>query len=262
MSETVRYEREGPVGSIVLDRPPLNLIDRTFLDQLIAAFGQAKADTKCRAIILESALSTMFCAGLDLKALRGWDEVELRSILNMLYLDIMDMQAGLGKPTIAAPAGTVRGGGITLCIQCDVIVPDAGVDFAYSEIDAGLLPAIHLSHLPRLGGRHRAFVPLFTGRAFGAEEALRLGLVEAIAPAGTAGAVARELAHEFASKSSTAMRLGRDAFHRVNDRGHRQAVIDVIETFIQARFSADGEEGVAAFTAKRAPVWRDREASR
>lgn len=257
MTEWVRYTREGGAGIVTLDRPPLNLIDRAFLDDLLAAFSAAKTDPQCRAVILESAISTMFCAGLDLKALRGWNKDELRAILNTLYLDIMDMQATLGKPTIAAPAGKVRGGGITLCIQCDVIIPDAEVDFAYSEIDAGLLPAIHLSHLPRQIGRHQAFAPLFTGKPFGAEEALRLGLAERIAPAGTSGAVARELAHEFASKPPHVMRLGRDAFHRVNDRGHREAVGDVIETFIKARFSPDGEEGVAAFTEKRAPVWRN-----
>lgn len=255
MTEWVRYAREGAAGIVTLDRPPLNLIDISFIKSLLDAFSEAKADTKCRAVILESTLPAMFCAGLDLKALRGWGEDELRSILNMLYLDIMDMQATLGKPTIAAPAGMVRGGGITLCIQCDVIIPDTEVDFAYSEIDAGLLPAIHLSHLPRIIGRHRTFAPLFTGRSFGAEEAFELGLAERIAPAGTAGAAARELADEFASKPAHVMRLGRDAFHRVNDRGHRRAVIDVIETFIDARFSADGEEGIAAFTEKRTPVW-------
>ena len=255
MTEWVRYTREGAAGIVTLDRPPLNLIDRPFLDALMSAFRQAKDDAECRAVILESALPGFFCAGLDLKALRSWDEDELRSILNILYLGIMDKQATLGKPTIAAPAGMVRGGGITLCIQCDVIIPDAEVDFAYSEIDAGLLPAIHLSHLPRQVGRHQAFAPLFTGGSFGAEKALQLGLAERIAAAGTAGAVARELAQEFASKPPHVMRLGRDAFHRVNDRGHRHAVGDVIETFIKARFSADGEEGIAAFTEKRKPIW-------
>lgn len=257
MTAQVRYEREAAVGIVTLDRPPLNLIDAGFLDDLFAALDAAKSDAQCRAVVLESANPEMFCAGIDLKAASGWSESELRALLQTLYLDLMERQAALGKPTIAAPAGKVRGGGITLSIQCDVIVADASADFAYSEIDAGLVPAIHLSHLPRLAGRHLAFAPLFTGEAFNAETAYRLGLADRIAPAGTVGQVARELARDFAAKPPTTMRLARDAFHRLNDRGHRAAVEEAIETFITARFSADGIEGIAAFAEKRKPQWQE-----
>ena len=140
MPQWTRYDRDGLVGVITLDRPPLNLIDGAFLDGLLNCLEEARTDRHCRAIILESAMPGTFCAGLDLKAAIGWSESALRSILTRLYLDILDSQASLGKPTIATPAGVVRGGGITLCIQCDVIVCDAQTDFAYSEIDAGLGP--------------------------------------------------------------------------------------------------------------------------
>lgn len=257
MAGLVRYAREDAVGVVTLDRPPLNLVDKAFLDDLLAAFDAAKADAGCRAIVLESASAEVFSAGLDLKAARLWSEAELRGILHVLYLKLMQVQARLGKPTIAAAAGTVRGGGITLAIQCDVIVADANVDFAYSEIDVGLVPAIHFSHLPRLAGRHLAFAPLFTGRPFGAETASRLGLADRVAPAGTAVQAARQLGDEFAAKPPATMRLARDAFHRVNDQGHRAAVEQLIETFIASRFGPDGEEGMAAFAEKRPPIWPD-----
>lgn len=255
MTQFIRYSREDAVGIVTMDRPPLNVLDMAFLGELLAAFNAAKDDPACRAIVLESACPDVFCAGLDLKAARSWSRDELRAILNRLYLEIMDMQRGLGKPTIAAPHGIVRGGGITLSIQCDVIVADANVDFAYSEIDAGVIPAIHFSHLPGVAGRHLAFAPLFTGNAFGAETAQHLGLADRIAPAGNAGAAARALAREFAAKPPTTMKLGRDAFHRVNDQGHRERVVDVIETFIECFFGPDGQEGIAAFVDKRKPEW-------
>lgn len=256
MAEWVGYSREDAVGIVSMARPPLNLLDLDFLGQLLAAFTTAKDDAECRAVVLESACPEVFCAGLDLKAARAWTRDALRAILNRLYLELMDLQREMGKPTIAAPHGVVRGGGITLSIQCDVIVADANVDFAYSEIDAGVIPAIHFSHLTGVAGRHLAFAPLFTGAPFGAETARRLGLVDRIAPAGHAGAMARALAEEFASKPPMTMKLGRDAFHRVNDQGHRERVVDVIETFIDCFFGPDGREGVAAFAEKRAPVWR------
>ncbi|MEC9368866.1 MAG: enoyl-CoA hydratase/isomerase family protein [Pseudomonadota bacterium] len=257
MTALVSYGREGPVGIVTLRRPPLNLIDERFLADLFAAFGEARSDTSARAIILESGISGMFCAGLDLKAVKGWSETQLRRILQMLYLDLMELQASLGKPTIAAASGTVRGGGITLSIQCDVIVADETSDFAYSEIDAGLIPAIHLSHLPRQASRHQAFTPLFGGEPFEAEKAMQLGLVERIAPGGTAGAAARTLATLFAAKPPASLKLARDAFHKVNDAGHRAAVAELIETFIASRFKGDGAEGIDAFVEKRKPRWRN-----
>jgi enoyl-CoA hydratase len=256
MTDLVRYTREGDIGVVTLDRLPCNLIDMPFIERLLASFDSAGADGACRAVVLESASAEVFSAGLDLKGAMQWSAEQLRAVLHRLYLDLMEVQAGLGKPTIAAPGGIVRGGGITLCIQCDVIVADAAVDFAYSEIDAGLIPAIHFSHLPRLAGRHLAFAPLFTGRPFGAVTAHRLGLADRIAPAGTAGKAARDLAGEFAAKPPTTMKLGRDAFHRVNDHGHRAAVETLIEAFIEARFGPDGKEGLAAFAEKRKPAWR------
>lgn len=257
MTDLVRFDRDGPLGIITLDRPPLNLIDAEFLKDFLACLDEAGRDAACRCVVIESSSESTFCAGLDLKAARLWSEAELRMVLKKLYLGVMDRQAALGKPTIAAAAGIVRGGGITLCIQCDLIVCDASADFAYSEVDAGLVPAIHLSHLPRQTSRHLAFAPLFTGRPFGPEKAVQLGLVEEIAPAGEATARARALGIALAAKPPTTLRLARDAFHRTNERGHRAAVEDLIETFITARFGPDGREGVSAFAEKRTPRWPD-----
>lgn len=255
MSQHVHYQRVGPVGVITLDRLPLNLIDQPFLAELFSAYAAAGSDSGCRAVVVESASPQIFSAGLDLKAAKNWDADELRELLQNLYLGLMDVQSNLGKPTIAAPTGTVRGGGITLCIQCDLIIADENVEFAYSEIDIGLVPAIHLSHLPRQAGRHAAFAPLFTGRSFGAEEAFRLGLLEKIAPAGEAGACARDLARILAQKPPATLTLAHKAFRAVNDSGYRETIAELIEIFLQARFGADGIEGLAAFAAKRPPVW-------
>lgn len=255
MARLVHYDREGPVGVVTLDRLPLNLIDAQFLDDLFKAYRAAGSDPQCRAVVLESASPDIFCAGLDLKAAKGWDEDTLRTLLHRLYLELMEIQSDIGIPTIAAPAGKVRGGGITLCIQCDVIVADEAVEFAYSEIDAGLVPAIHLSHLPRLVGRHAAFAPLFTGMPFGADKALRLGFLEEIALAGKAGRSARALAMQLAEKPPTTVRLTHQAFRRMNSANQRETIAELIETFIAARFGPDGEEGIDAFCGKRKPVW-------
>ena len=166
------------------------------LDELLAAFEHAATDDAVRAVVLGSTVPKRFCAGLDLKAFAKQDGDGVRALLERLYTRFTDLQHRLGKPSIAAVNGTARGGGMTLAISCDMAIVDADADLGYPEIDVGVIPAIHFAHLPRIIGRHRAFDLLFTGRAFGAREAVELGLAARIAEPGTA----LETAHGFSCK--------------------------------------------------------------
>jgi enoyl-CoA hydratase len=119
---------------------------------------------------------------------------------------------------------------------------------------AGALPpAIHFSHLPRIVGRHRAFELLFSGRAFGAEEAASLGLVSRVVADAELRDAARALARTFARKSPAGMRLARLAFMRAND--HRAAIADAVEVFCNAAVTEAAQEGLRAFLEKRPPKW-------
>jgi enoyl-CoA hydratase/carnithine racemase len=170
-------------------------------------------------------------------------------------VELADAQYNLGKPSIAAVGGSARGGGMTLAISCDVLLAGQSASFGYPEIDLGLVPAIHFVHLPRIVGRHRAFELLFSARTFGADEALSLGLVSRIVPDEKVRDEARAMARVFATKSRTAMRLGRAAFMRVNDRDYRRGIGDAVEDFCNVAATADAQEGVRAFIEKRAPNW-------
>src|SRR5215471_16660 len=182
MDEDLRYEVCDRIAEISLARPPVNALSLSLLEQLVAAFRRAAADDNVRAVVLTSALPRRFSAGLDLGMLVGKSETEVRRLLDKLYVELADVQCNLGKPSIAAIGGSARGGGMTLAISCDVLLAGASATFGYPEIDLGLVPAIHFVHLPKIVGRHRAFELLFSGRTFGAEEALSLGLVSRIVP--------------------------------------------------------------------------------
>ena len=175
--EEVRYDVSDRIAEISLARPPVNALSLALLEQLIAALQRAAADETIRAVVLTSALTHRFSAGLDLRGLLGKPTAEVRRLLDKLYVELVDAQSNLGKPSIAAVGGAARGGGMTLAISCDVLVAGESASFGYPEIDLGLVPAIHFVHLPRIVGRHRAFELLFSGRSFGAEEAASLGLV-------------------------------------------------------------------------------------
>jgi enoyl-CoA hydratase/carnithine racemase len=160
-----------------------------------------------------------------------------------------DLQHRLGKPSIAAVNGTARGGGMTLAISCDMAVVDRDADLGYPEIDVGVIPAIHFAHLPRIVGRHRAFDLLFTGRAFGAQEAWALGLAARIAEPGTALDTAHELARVLAAKPRRVLRMAREAFLREVDAGggYRHGVATAVETFCNVAATPESQAGIRAF---------------
>ncbi len=252
----VTYAVSDQIARITLDRPPVNALRLDMIRGVVAALRRAAADEAVRAVILTSALPRRFCAGLQLDLVLGQTSDAIRELVGALYLDLHDAQRELGKPSIAAVGGAARGGGMTLAISCDVILAGASATFGYPEIDIGVLPAIHFAYLPRIVGRHRAFELMFSGRSFGAQEALELGLVSKVVADAELAEAAYALAKTFAAKSPAATRLGRAAFMRQNDDGERQRIADAVKDFCSAATGDAAQEGIRAFFEKRKPSWQ------
>ena len=252
----IDYQIHQSVAEIALNHGPANALSEAMIGRLIAALDRARADDQVRAVIVHSAVPGVFCAGIDLKRLAGAEAETFRALLDQLYTGLTEAQHRLGKPCIAAIAGAARGGGMTLAISCDLIVAGHSASFGYPEIELGVLPAIHFTHLPRIVGRYRAFDLLFTGRSFDAAEAQALGLVSRVADDDKVLDEARALAQVLAAKAPGAMRLGHAAFHQATDQGYRQGVFGAVETFCHSALAAEGREGLAAFADKRPPTWR------
>ena len=197
------------------------------------------------------------CAGVKLDAFRTGSSAEGRKLIDKIYVRLVDAQFNLGKPSIAAVTGAARGAGMTLAISCDLIVAADSATFGYPEIDVGLVPAIHFTHLPRIVGRYRAFELLFTGRTFDAQEAQSLGLVNRVAPADTELDEARTLARMLADKSPELMRIGKAAFMNAIDSDYRRGVAGAVELVCAVSSTEAFREGMAAFVEKRKPVWKD-----
>jgi enoyl-CoA hydratase len=225
------------------------------IDDLIAALGRAAVAADVRVVLITSAVPRRFCAGLDLAAVLN-DVSALRGLVDKLYVRLADAQQALGKPSIAVVNGAARGGGMTLAISCDVVIAGAGATFGYPEIDVGLLPAIHFVQLPRVVGRHRAFDLLFTGRSFGAQEAVALGIISRVVDDEVLDREARALARTFAAKPPQVMAIGRAAFRRTNDNDFRNKLVDAVGDICDAAASDEGREGLQAFVEKRKPRWQ------
>ena len=162
----------------------------------------------------------------------------------------------MGKPTIASINGAARGGGMTLAISCDIIIASEKASFGYPEINLGLLPAIHFTHLPRIIGRYKAFDLLFSGRTFYSDEALMLGLISRKVLSSEIREKTSEIAINLSKKSPISMNLGRSAFLRTNDFDYRRGVANAVEDFCNAATTPDAQEGLKAFLEKREPKWK------
>jgi enoyl-CoA hydratase/carnithine racemase len=244
------YRVDDGIAEIMMNHPPVNAMSVPLLDEVLACFERAAADDAVHAIILGSAVPGRFCAGLDLKAFSEGDSENVRSLLERLYTGFTNLQFRLGKPSIAAVNGTARGGGMTLAISCDMIVAERSADLGYPEIDVGVIPAIHFTHLPRIIGKHRAFDLLFTGRAFDAQEAHTLGLVSRVVDDGQAMHEARALARVLTAKPRRVLKMAREMFLREIDSDYRKGVAAAVENFCNVAATAESKAGIQAFVAR------------
>lgn len=251
----IRYEVRDRVAEITLDRPPVNALSVSMIEEVNAAFRRAAADEAVRAVILASANPKVFCAGLDLDIVKGKTGRDMKVFLDRLYIELAEIQYKLGKPSIAAVAGAARAGGMTLAVSCDMIVAGEAASFGYPEIAVGIIPAIHFVLLPRIVGKHRAFELLFDGQPVDARRAEALGLVNRVVAPERVLEEARALAGRMAAKAPGVMRLGRNAFHRANGLDLHRSIEDVADALCATVDLPEAQEGLAAFVEKRKPNW-------
>ena len=255
MAQYVDYRVIEGVAEITMNRAPVNAIDHQLTREVIDAYHRARKDDTARAVILTSALPTVFSAGVDLKLALEFDGQALRSFIEVFYYEMHEALYRLGKPAIAAVNGHARAAGVTWAVSCDIIIAAEEAQMGYPEIDVGLLPAMHLVHLPKQAGRQRAAELLFTGDIVSAAEMHALGVVNHVVPREQVMPTARALARRLAKKSPIAMKLLRDAFVRANDLDYRRSMESVVETMCGLKDSADSREALLAFVEKREPCY-------
>ena len=256
MNEFIKYKVIDHIAWITMKRDPSNAFNIKFLDEILNTLKIASRDKYIRVVIIESEINKIFSAGLDLNLLLNKSGLEIREFLKRLYIDLWDIQYNMEKPTIASINGAARGGGMTLAISCDIIIASEKASFGYPEINLGLLPAIHFTHLPRIIGRYKAFDLLFSGRTFYSDEALMLGLISRKVLSSEMREKVNEIAINLSNKSPITMNLGRAAFLRTNDLDYRRGVANAVEDFCNAATTSDAQEGLKAFLEKREPKWK------
>ena len=164
---------------------------------------------------------------------------------------------GLPKPTVALVQGPAYGGGVGLVSACDIALAAEHVSFALTEVRLGLIPAVISPFVVRAIGESHSRRFMLTGERFGAETALRIGLVHEVVPADALDARGAEVVEMLMQCSPDAHRRAKALIDAVSGRPIDEALADdVARRIAAARASNDGKEGIAAFLEKRPPKWR------
>lgn len=179
MSDLVRLDVDAGVGSIVLAKPPMNVLSVAVRDELAAAAAVADSRRDVRAVVVYGG-PRVFSTGVDVAELADWSPTEMVQRSRALQ-DAFTAVARISKPTVAAICGFALGGGCELALCCDRRVAGDNAKLGQPEIRLGIIPgAGGTQRLPRLVGPAKAKEMIFTGRFVGAEEARDIGLVDEI----------------------------------------------------------------------------------
>jgi enoyl-CoA hydratase len=232
--KAIRYEVEGPVATITMDRPDVaNAQDTTLIDELDAAFDAADADDNVRVVVL-AGNGKHFSAGHDLKALVGDTEPDQWRLMRetpegklhheqVMYFDRCVKIHEFRKPTIAAVQGSCIAAGLMLACMCDLIV--AADDAVFSNPVLRMTGAgVELLVEPWELGARKAKEFLFTGDKIDAAEAWRLGLVNRVVPRDSLETAVRELAEQVALVPPTTAQVVKQSINHMLDlQGQRDS---------------------------------------
>ena len=262
MSEAVRYEAQGDIGVITLDRPDnRNSMTPELLDAFTRAVASAKQDAGARVIVI-TGTGTCFSSGADFKSvLQRDDDARPRTPDEKSYamyepfLGVLDLEV----PVIAACNGHTVGGGFGLALVCDLRIGAASAKYGANFAKLGLHPGLAISYLlPRIVGPQRAAELLFTGRLVDGDEAQRLGiLLEAHATADVLPR-AMDLARTIAANAPTALRLTKRTFYRGLGWDVRAGARAESTPQAITLGTADAAEGIKALLEKRDPKFTGR----
>ena len=258
----VGYVVDEPVAVITLDRPDkLNALTYPMLRDIRAAVERAEADPRVVGIVITGA-GRGFCAGLDADVLRATTEGSVARSEGGAASDeipgLFTYLLAVGKPIIAAVNGVAAGGGFVLAVMCDLRFGSTDASFTTIFSKRGLVAEHGTSWIvPRLLGAGRALDLLWSSRKIGADEAMRIGLVEAVVPAEQLLDHAKRYVQDLAATVSPAsLRDTKAMVYRHLGVGYPEALRDAEPIQWRAVESSDATEGVMSYLERRPPNFR------
>jgi cyclohexa-1,5-dienecarbonyl-CoA hydratase len=239
------------LARVVMDRPPVNVIDLAMAAELADTLEQVSRRPEVAVVVLE-ARGRAFCAGVDVRDHLPDRGASMLREFDRACVRLFEMEV----PTIAAVQGAALGGGCELTLVCDLVVASSEASFAQPEIKLAVFPPLAAVMLPRLVPPHIAAEMVLTGRRLSADEARQYGLANHVVTPAEFEAAVNGLVSQLLAMSPASLRLTKRAMRLARCRADA-AEIEAAERFYVEHLlhSADAIEGLKAFMEKRAPAW-------
>ena len=254
--ENITVETHARVGVITLSRPKfLNALNDAMMDELGAALGQFDGDPEIGCIVLTGG-DKVFAAGADISAMAEWTYMD---VYKSDYITRnWEALRRVRKPVIAAVAGYALGGGCELAMMCDVIIASGDAKFGQPEVKLGIIPgAGGTQRLPRAIGKAKAMDLCLTARLMGAIEAESAGLVSRVVAPERLRTEALEAATIIASYSAPVTMMIKESVNRAYESSLSEGILFERRVFHATFATEDQKEGMAAFSSKRSPLFRN-----
>ena len=244
---------------MTIDRPEaLNALDVPTLTALRDRLLELRGDEAARVVVLTGAGDRAFAAGADIKYMSGLG-VDGAKEWGELGHNVAQLLETLPKPTLAAVNGFALGGGCELALACDIRYAATSAKLGQPEINLGIIPGWGgTQRLARVCGIGVAKELILTGRTVDANEALRIGLVNAVFEPAQLLERALETARTLASKSPLALAAAKAAVNHALQGDHVENLLGEADRFGDLFASQDAKEGMTAFVEKREPTFRGR----
>ncbi len=256
-------QQDGPVAKVTLNRPDVrNAFDEELIAELTAWAESVSVGGGARVAVLSGA-GKVFCAGADLawmsKMVAYTHDENVRDARAMARMfEALDR---LPIPLIGRIQGAALGGGAGLAAVCDIVVAAEDAVFAFTEVKLGIVPAVISPFVLAKIGRSAARELFLTGGRFSAERAKAIGLVHAVADAGEIDRLVAKYVNDLATSAPGAVAAAKQLIAEVATRTPASATEYTIDAIAERRVSAEGQDGMRAFLAKRPPTWLSRGSS-
>ena len=252
MGDLVDVTIDDQVAVLRLQRPPANAIDLALGEELQAVIKDASGRQEVGALVITGG-PKIFAAGADIKAMATWGPEEVRPSVDALG-GACDLLETIDTISIAAINGYALGGGLELALGCDLRYAATDAKLGQPEVAIGVIPgAGGTQRLVRLVGPGRTRELVYSGRIIDAEEALRLGIVERVLPAGEVLTTAIDDARRFANGPRQALAAAKAAIAAAITSPGAPGIQAEREAFLALFGTPDQREGMAAFLDKREP---------
>lgn len=245
---------------VQLNRPSVaNAISTQVGSELISVFGALEASPEeYRCVVLTGAGDKVFCAGADLKERDHMTDAQFNT-QHYLFERMIRAIYDCPVPMIACVNGAAIAGGLELALACDFIVASDNARFGFSEVTRGIMPGGGgTQQLPRAIGVRRAKEMIFTGEAFGAQDALACGLVNHVYPHAALRDETMKLVQRILANAPIAVRQAKKSVTHGMQMDLRTGMFFEIEAYNRLIATEDRNEGIRAFNEKRPPRFSGR----